>query len=262
MTTNQLENILVQLWGSTVKPFNVPKNSELSRHIDINSLSEKNLIYLLDLLLKSSSSSMYGFSVDRDNYDILQVMRTRFYNIKSTSRRLKPILRCYDILYTNHRTQEGLFPLATMYLVAEMEHLLKSSCVYLDKDGIIVKEIPRTLRQKLSSPHFRVGKRINQIGDVIKIYCYRNNSHFSIYLKNLDKKIIAYNKFRLKGCYNSINGKKIKAKYNHIEIVNRINQTRNLLMHGDKSYLNSEIFFYLTLHSIFYLEHQDIYDIY
>lgn len=262
MTKRDLENILVRLWGSTVKPFNTQPNSRLAENIDLESLTDKNLIYILDVLLKSSSSSMYVFSVDYDNYDIFRIIKSRLYAIKSNSRRIKPILRCYDILESNPRTQEGLFAIATIYLVSEIENLLKSQCLYINQDGIIKKEIPKTLRRKISSPQFKIGKRINQIGDVIKLYCYRNNSPFAYYLKNLDKEIIAFNKVRLKGHFNIENGNKMQAKYHHIKIVDRVNQIRNLMMHGNMPYLDTEIFFYLTLHSIFFLEHKKIYDEY
>ena len=146
-----------------------------------------------------------------------------------------------------------------MYLIAELEHILKKESKYLDIDGTIVRKIPKTLGTKLYTNNYKIGKRINQIGDILKIYCYRNNSKFANYLKSYDTKTKAFIKVRLKDAYNTINGKKIKVKYIHTPIITRINNSRNQTMHGENSYLIGEIFFYLTLHSIYYLLNENVY---
>jgi hypothetical protein len=258
----ELENKLIELWGSTVKPFNPALTSRLYENIDLDNLTNENLIYLVDILMKSSSSSMYGFSVDRDNYDILYTVGVKLKAINSISRKLDPILRCYDILIGDASKNVGMFALATMYLVADLERYLKSNSIYLNGEGIIIKEIPKTLRATISSHQFKIGKRINQIGDVIKIYCYRNNSSFAIYLKNIDAETKKYNKIKLKDCYNIINGKRIKPKLNHLNLIERVNVTRNLLMHGEKSYLTTEMFFFLSLNAIIFLYDQNVYSEY
>lgn len=262
MEKPELESKLVELWGSIIKPFNPPITSRLHENMDLDSLTNENLIFLVDILMKSSSSSMYGFSVDRDNYDILYTVGLKLKAINSISRRLDPILRCYDILISDYSKNVGMFALSTMYLVADLERYLKSNNIYLNPEGFIVKEIPQTLRKNISSHNYKVGKRINQIGDVIKIYCYRNNSNFAMYLKKFDFETKKYNKIKLKDCYNEINGKKIKAKYNHLNLVDRVNKTRNLIMHGEKSYLISEMFFFLSLNGIIFLYDRNAYSEY
>lgn len=259
MTQRELEDKLIELWGATVKPFNPPSGSRLSDNINLSDLSDQSLISLLDILLKSSASDMSGFSVDYDNYDILQVVKEKLSSIHSTSRRLFPVLRCYEILLNHSTSTEGLLPLATMYLISEIEYSLKLRSKYLDDKGIISKEIPTSLSRRLSSSQRRVGKRISQIGDVIKIYCYRNNSPFSIYLKSYDKTTKQYIKILLKGHYNVTNGKRKKARYTHTALIETVNESRNSIMHGEKSYLGTLIFLFLTLHAIFFLNHQDMY---
>jgi hypothetical protein len=262
MTDIELENILIQLWGDKVKPFNVPETSRLIENINFTTLTTENLITLLDILVKASSSNRSGFSVDFDNYDILNFVRQKLINTNHRSVRLNPIRRCYDILFSNNSSTQGLFALSSMYLVAELEHILKKESKYLNTDGTIVKEIPRSLRNNLSTHNFRIGKRINQIGDIIKIYCYRNNSQFAEYIKSYDKKTKAFMKVRLKDAYNTVNGKNIKVRYIHTELITRINTSRNHIMHGEDSYLIGEIFFFLTLHSIYYLLNENMYDEY
>jgi len=259
MTNKQLENKLIELWGDKVKPFNVPPTSRLIDNIDFANLNTDNLITILDILLKSSSSDKSGFSVDKDNYDILNFVRAKLVETYYQSRRVNPIRRCYDILFSFSPENEGLFALASMYLIAELEHILKKESKYLTIDGTIVRTIPKTLGKKLFSNNYKIGTRINQIGDIIKIYCYRNNSKFASYLKSYDTKTKAFIKVRLKDVYSIINGKKIKAKYIHTPIISRINTSRNQTMHGENSYLIGEIFFYLTLHSIYYLLNENMY---
>jgi len=65
-----------------------------------------------------------------------------------------------------------------------------------------------------------------------------------------------------KGLFNTIDGKKIKVKYIHTSLITRINASRNQIMHGESSYLIGEIFFFLTLHSIYYLLNDNIYKSY
>lgn len=259
MTNTQLDNKLRELWGDRVKPFNVPPSSRLIHNIDFSRLSTDNLVTLLDILLKASGSNQSGFSVDRDNYDILDFVRQKLINTHYQSKRIHPIRRCYDILFSNSRATEGLFALSSMYLVAELEYILKRETKYLDIDGTITKEIPKALQKQLYTKSYKVGKRVNQIGDILKIYCYRNNSDFANYLKTYDKNTKAFMKVRLKDAFNTINGKKIKAKYVHTNLFARINTSRNQIMHGEKSFLIGEIFFFLTLHSIYYLYNQDLY---
>lgn len=262
MTNIQLDNKLIELWGNKVKPFNVPQASRLIDNINFTTLTTENLITLLDILVKASGSDRSGFSVDFDNYDILNFVSRKLINTHYQSRRINPIRRCYDILFNYSQLTEGLFALSTMYLVAELEYILKKESKYLDTNGTIIKVIPKSLRDKLSTNNYKIEKRINQIGDILKIYCYRNNSEFAKYLKSYDKKTKAFMKVRLKDAYNSINGKKIKAKYIHTNIVARINASRNQIMHGENSYLIGEIFFFLTLHSIYYLINENMYNEY
>lgn len=263
MTSTQLENKLTELWGDKVKPFNVPQTSRLIKNIDFSTLTKENLVTLLDILVKASGSNRSGFSVDLDNYDILDFVRQKLIQANHQSVRINPIRRCYDILFSNSKATEGLFALSSMYLVAELEHILKKESKYLNTDGTIVKELPRSLRNKLSRNNiYKIGKRINQIGDILKIYCYRNNSQFAKYLKSYDKKTKAFMKVRLKDAFNSINGKKIKAKYVHTKLVERINTSRNQIMHGENSYLNGEIFFFLSLHAIYYVLNENMYNEY
>jgi hypothetical protein len=262
MTNIQLDNKLIQLWGDKVKPFNVPQTSRLIDNIDFAILTTENLVTLLDILVKASGSNRSGFSVDFDNYDILNFVRQKLICANHQSVRINPIRRCYDILFSNNSSTQGLFALSSMYLVAELEHILKKESKYLNTNGTIIKELPKSLRGKLSTNTYKIGKRINQIGDMIKIYCYRNNSQFAEYLKSYDKKTKAFMKVRLKDAYDTINGKKIKAKYIHTELIARINTSRNQIMHGENSYLIGEIFFFLTLHSIYYLLNENMYNEY
>lgn len=262
MTTIELENKLIQLWGDKVKPFNVPQTSRLIDNINFATLTTENLITLLDILVKASGSNKSGFSVDLDNYDILNFVRIKLTNVNLKSVRINPIRRCYDILFYNNRLTLGLFALSSMYLVAELEHILKKESKYLNTDGTIIKVLPKSIRDKLSTRQYKIGKRVNQIGDILTIYCYRNNSQYAEYLKSYDKKTKAFMKVRLKDAYNYINGKKIKAKYIHSELIERINTSRNQIMHGENSYLTGEIFFFLTIHSIYYLLNENMYNEY
>ena len=259
MTNRQLESKLIELWRDAVKPFNVPIASTLMDNIDFTKLTTENLVTLLDILLKSSGSNKSGFSVDKDNYDILDFVRQKLVGTYYQSRRVDPIRRCYDILFSHNSATEGLFALASMYLIAELEYILKKESKYLNIDGTVIRIIPKSLGSKLFTNNYKIGKRINQIGDIIKIYCYRNKSAFSKYLKSFDKKTKAFMKVRLKDAYNSIDGKRIKAKYIHTDLIARINASRNQTMHGENSYLIGEIFFYLTLHSIYYLLNPNMY---
>lgn len=259
MKNEELDNKLIELWGNKVKPFNVPPNSRLIENIDFNSLTTKNLITILDILVKSSWSDKSGFSVDSDNYDILDFVRSELNSAHYQSRRINPIRRCYDILFNYNKETEWLFALASMYLIAELEYLLKKDSWYLSIDGTIIKTIPKSLRTKISTSQYKIGKRINQIGDIITIYCYRNNWEFATYLKNYDSTTKAFMKIRLKDAYSEINGKKIPARYHHINLKDRINKSRNQTMHGENPHLIGEIFFYLTLHSIYYLTNKNVY---
>ena len=258
MTNKQLEDKLIELWGGIVKPFNVPLTSRLTENIDFTKLTIENLITLLEILLMSSSSDKSGFSVDKDNYDILDFVRQKLVSTHYQSRRVNPVRRCYDILFNNNVATQGLFALASMYLIAEFEHILKKDSKYLAIDGKIIKTIPKSIKIN----NHRIGKRVNQIGEILKIYCYRNNSEFATFLKSYDKKTKAFIRVRLKDSYNSIDGKKIKAKYIHTNLVERITDSRNQTMHGENSYLIGEIFFYLTIHSIYYLLNPNMYQEY
>jgi hypothetical protein len=259
MTNQELQNLLISLWGSTVKPFNLPTNPQLKDHVNLSLLSNENLIYLVDIFLHDAMSNSSGFSVSLDTYEILGEVMKRLRKIASSSRRLNPVLRCYEALFTQSCEIRGQFSLATMYIIAEIEYLLKKESSFLDVDGKIKLELPQSLRDELSSSQWKVGKQISQIGDILKIYCFENNSLFATYLKNFDSNATTYNVKKLQGCYNEINGVKLPVMYEHYTLFERVKKSRNLIMHGEEPYYGCEIFFFLSLHAIFFISSPNLY---
>jgi hypothetical protein len=256
MNKTDLKAKLVELWGSTIKPINVDAQLRLSRHINFGSLDDEALVFLLDILLKSSGSSGSGFSVDFDNYDILDFIRGRMYQVRSISRRLLPILRCYDIFYgRNTGANEGQWSLAVMYLISALESYFRSNNPYTDSEGVVVQALPQTLNIRKN-----VGSRINQIGEILKIYRYQNGTDFARYLQSYDTEIITYINSLINGqdLHNVIDGVKIPAQYVHLNIIERISTTRNSVMHGNRQ-AGQDMFLYLTLYSIMFLYDESMY---
>ncbi len=137
MTTSELEIKMIRIMGSPVKPFNVNQANRIINHIDLNSLTNENLIYLLDVSSKALHHQCMGSWLTMTIMSILWLIKDKLYSVKSISRRLNPILRCYDIIFNQSHEKPGTFALATIYLVAEFESYLKANNRYLDKNGII-----------------------------------------------------------------------------------------------------------------------------
>ena len=141
MDRKALETLLISEWWSTVRPFEYGK--EIHQMINFRDLNNDALIFLIDIYLKDSWSTLSWFSVHIDTYELINIVRNILYKIKKPSKRLLPILRCYDIICDKSMKNEGewLASLATLYLIAEIEYYLKSHNKYTNEKWLVIKRI-------------------------------------------------------------------------------------------------------------------------
>ncbi|HUV80793.1 MAG TPA: hypothetical protein VMW40_08260 [Candidatus Bathyarchaeia archaeon] len=81
----------------------------------------------------------------------------------------------------------GGAPLATSYLVSQLEYIFRKKSRYLDEEGHILREIPDQLLQKIGLN--KTPRRINQINQEFLLFLYRNNDTIARKLKKLERKI-------------------------------------------------------------------------
>lgn len=113
--------------------------------------------------------------------------------------------------------------MVAMYLLAHLEYLFRVNGRYLNRKGIVIWEIPKQLRTKVSK--FKVNSQINNIDQAFALYVYRNKTHLGKCLKKLDQKI---------------------------GIADRFKRTRNPIMHGEFENPESEAMFYGLMTAMFY----------
>lgn len=256
MNETDLKKKLTDLWGGLTKPINVDPKLRLINHLDFDELNDEALVSLLDILLKSSGSSGSGFSVDLDNYDILDFMRQRLYQVKATSRRLMPTLRCYDAFAgRNTGPNEGQWSLAVMFLISSLESYFRENNPYTDAGGVVVQQLPQTLSFQKNT-----GNRVNLIGQALELYLYSSPSKFAEYLCGFDAEVIRYVNDLIKrnNLHNVIDGVVVPANYVHTSLVERLNSTRNAVMHGERQ-AGHDMFLFLTLHSIMFVYDQNLF---
>lgn len=268
MTNAQLKSLIQQRWGSLIRPDNDDPRFLISEAVDFSILSDENLICLLEIIQNATSPDRYGFSATADNFRLLRLIREKISkkaNAKTCPQdRISPVLLCYDALVLEDMWQPGLYALATMYLIAEIEWCMKELCPYLTSDGYITRDLPMQLVRQLTKRDEKYkmkkkGKRVSQIEPLMLIYCYRNTNPFALYLKDIDASMKRYTKEVMRGRFNYVDGIKVKHPYQHTDVFKRINETRNSVMHGSESFLMSELHFYLNLHAILFLSNQGIY---
>jgi hypothetical protein len=259
---NELETFLISEWWSTVRPFEYVK--EIHQMINFRELNNDALILLIDIYLKDSWSTLSWFSVHIDTYELINIVRNILYKIKKPSKRLAPILRCYDIICDKSMKNEDEWfsSLATLYLIAEIEYYLKSHNKYTDENWVVRVKIPEDV--KINSKKHWITAQLNQFKDIMPVYIHENTNWFAKYLDGYDNNIEKYWKTKLVWKYssnNEVTGEKIKAKFVTKPLSERISEDRNAIMHGTQAhYANNLIFQYIMLHSIMFLYNQEIYN--
>lgn len=196
----------------------------------------------LHIALKIINESLYNAGTIVDSGDLNWYIRNFAEDIKWSCnsfdyRRSIPLKSALFLLISNTSQSEfskrshidhilagGIMP-ATLYLVSQLEYLLRKNSRYLDTDGKVIKEIPPQL-QKKTIPKYQVGtrKRVNRINDAFVMYTYRNQSLTARTLKHLDSKLL---------------------------ISKRLDKSRNRIMHGELT-VTAEGYLCALIISMFY----------
>jgi hypothetical protein len=170
MTNQDLAELFVREWGILHKPstslLNTSKGIFQLLKNDYTDLSDENLIFIGDLILKSVGLHKGSFGIDGDVMGFLWIIHKKLNFLFSAqsiqipgSSRIPPLKVVFDLIMKGMeqpisfppRYTLGCFAVSTMYLISEIEFIFKYKSRYLDQDGKIKMAFPEALKLTLYS---------------------------------------------------------------------------------------------------------------
>ncbi|MDX2006012.1 MAG: hypothetical protein SFU83_12100 [Meiothermus sp.] len=254
MDENALIALLQSEWGSLKKPYKFGYDDgsgfRLYRSINFSELTDDAKARLCEIAIIYSSPNLGSMISDEDIPWVLSGFATDLAYSSLATRRKIPLVTAINIILEKPRFLNLLglpffnehFAVVTPYLIAELELWTRINSPYLNFQGLVTKEIPKTVaapkRHKQKAK--KRGTRENRIGVALRSMLFRNKSDLAQRIKRLDRGFKAYEVME------NGNPRRIES------IADRIDHTRNLIMHGEANLIPSEAYFFAFLLAIYF----------
>jgi hypothetical protein len=209
----EFEQKCIQAWGKSERDINQLLDPNTPRIQDILNLQFEHLspalkIHIAEKIIKESIMGspvidsgdgkwyLYNFGIEieweRGIFDFKRLRPIQasilLFNFSFIPAHIEPEFNRRNAI--DHILHDGS-PIATLYLVSQLEYIFRKKCRYLDDEGKIIRKIPDQLLRKIGSKrkNCKIGRRINQINQTFFLYLYRNNSIIARKLNKLEQKI-------------------------------------------------------------------------